>query len=109
MVVVGAAALVCSDAAADVLCKTRSGSLKVRAECRRSETVVDGAALGLQGPPGPTGPEGAQGVQGPTGSVGPLQCTQGYSDTPYTGTAFCAVNGDFCVQTFYGHFPTRLQ
>jgi len=57
-----ALALFCSDAAADVLCKTRSGSLKVRDVCKPTETQADPVALGLQGPPGPQGPAGPAAV-----------------------------------------------
>jgi hypothetical protein len=49
---------------ADVLCRTRNGTLKVRATaCRKKrETAVDPAALGLQGPQGPQGADGSPGV-----------------------------------------------
>lgn len=45
-------------ASATVLCARRSGTLVIRDVCRKTETLVDPAALGLQGPPGPPGPPG---------------------------------------------------
>ena len=39
---------------ADVLCKARIGTVKIRVACKPSESLVDPIALGLQGPPGPS-------------------------------------------------------
>jgi hypothetical protein len=43
---------VASTADAAVMCKTRSGTVKIRDACRPRETVVDPVALNLQGPRG---------------------------------------------------------
>jgi collagen triple helix repeat protein len=42
----------------------------VREECKKNETQVDPAAVGLQGPPGPKGDPGPQGPPGPKGDKG---------------------------------------
>lgn len=39
-------------ASADVLCARHNGALRLRTACRPNETLVDAAALGLQGPSG---------------------------------------------------------
>src|SRR5205807_3271407 len=92
---------------------------KARDVCKRGETQVDPAALGLQGPQGPQGSPGPQGVPGPEGPVGPLDplaCTvvqirapgaQGcpcqlpghYCDPPFTGADVCSRVGsdEFCI------------
>ena len=68
------------DASALVLCakrtstgEVRDGStIKLRAECRANEVVVDPIEAGLQGPEGPPGDPGAQGETGPEGPPGPV-------------------------------------
>ena len=44
--------LVAARGEATVLCKTRSGTVKVRDACRVNEAPVDPVALGLHGPGG---------------------------------------------------------
>src|SRR5437660_704821 len=56
---------------ADVLCKRRDATLKVRDTCKLTETQVDPVALGLQGPPGAPGPQGVKGDPGLQGPPGP--------------------------------------
>jgi hypothetical protein len=75
LVPLAAAALVYGGTAtAAVLCATRSGSVKLRAECRASETAIDPTALGLKGPKGDPGPavlvKDANGALVGTGSAG---------------------------------------
>ena len=73
------------DARALVLCARRSGTLALRAACKRRETVVDLAQLGAvgpQGPPGERGPTGSQGTQGPMGLDG----------APGTASAYAVVD-----------------
>src|SRR5262245_7005924 len=44
-----------------VLCQKKSGTVAVRTECKKKETLVDPVALGLQGPKGDTGAKGDPG------------------------------------------------
>ena len=53
-------------AEAAVLCQKKNGTLAARGECKKNETQVDPAALGLQGPPGPKGDKGTPGAPGPS-------------------------------------------
>jgi hypothetical protein len=67
--------LAASGADAVQLCLARDGTLKARVTCRKKESLLDPATLGLvtpgpPGAPGAQGPEGPQGVPGPTGSPG---------------------------------------
>ena len=69
-------ALLCvaaSRADALVMCKARTGSVKIRDACKKSEAQVDGALLGFQsaGPQGLRGERGATGAPGPAGPAGP--------------------------------------
>lgn len=62
--------------AADLCARRRSdgllnSSVAVREACRSTETRLDPAALGLQGPAGPQGEQGSQGPAGPAGPAGP--------------------------------------
>ncbi|MCW5889565.1 MAG: hypothetical protein KIT14_03340 [bacterium] len=69
-----AAALVglVTTAHADVLCRKKSGVALIRPDaCRKKETAVDPAALGLVGPTGAAGAAGATGPEGPAGPPGP--------------------------------------
>ena len=59
-----------ADASAAVLCASSSGVVRVRESCRRSESQLDLAALGLRGPQGIEGPAGAAGAPGVDGSQG---------------------------------------
>src|SRR5262249_12731058 len=64
-----------------ILCKTKYGVVVVRDMCKKKETPLDPAALGLRGPQGDTGPQGPQGLPG----IGPLaQCPP---DAVLVGTA----------------------
>ena len=56
---------------ASYLCASPSGSVKLRAECRKSETQIDPDEIGFRGSTGPAGPQGEQGQQGPQGAAGP--------------------------------------
>ncbi len=60
-----------SDARADLVCRSKAGTLSERAVCKKKETQVDLASIGLVGPTGPQGPAGPQGPQGPPGPQGP--------------------------------------
>jgi hypothetical protein len=61
-IVLGLAVLLPSgDANALVVCKTRSGKVVVRDACRRKETRISLAELGVPGAPGATGAAGAPG------------------------------------------------
>src|SRR5688572_14516779 len=65
---VGAAMMWAADAEAAVLCArqkagTFNSTVKIRQACRASETAIDPASLGLQGPPG------LQGEAGPGAAV----------------------------------------
>ncbi len=62
--------LTTTPANADVLCKTKKGTVKVRVACKRGETPLNIAALGLQGSRGPKGDKGDPGQQGTPGSPG---------------------------------------
>lgn len=62
-----AAALVSAPADADVLCKKKTGAVKIRTACKSKETQVTAADLGLQGPQGEPGAPGAPGTPGPPG------------------------------------------
>jgi hypothetical protein len=67
--------LIAVNAQAAVLCKTRDGTLKVRDACKRKETRLDPAVLGLltpgpKGDAGPQGDPGAPGVKGDPGAPG---------------------------------------
>ncbi len=55
-------------AEASYLCASPSGAVKLRAECRRSETQIDPDEIGFRGS---TGPQGAAGAQGQSGVAGP--------------------------------------
>lgn len=59
------------EAGAVVMCQSRNGSLSLRTTCKRRETQVDLATLGLTGPQGETGATGATGPTGETGPAGP--------------------------------------
>ncbi|MCW5891404.1 MAG: hypothetical protein KIT14_12755 [bacterium] len=64
-----------------VLCAPKKGvgALKVRDACKKKETTVDPASVGLVGPqgvPGPKGDQGEEGVAGPPGASGPLAAYQ---------------------------------
>ena len=58
-------------AGASILCKTKQGGLVVRDACKKKESPVDPAQLGLQGPRGAQGLQGPQGPPGSAGLVGP--------------------------------------
>jgi len=58
-------------AAADVLCKKKSGVVVVRAACKAKEIAIDIADFGALGPRGTDGAQGPQGPEGPPGSEGP--------------------------------------
>jgi hypothetical protein len=65
-----------TSAEAALLCQKKSGVVVVRADaCRKKETPVDAAALGLVGPAGPAGPSGPAGAEGPAGPTGPTGAT----------------------------------
>ena len=53
---------------ADVLCQKKNGILTARSTCKKKESQVDPATLGLVGPPGA---KGDKGDKGDTGSAGP--------------------------------------
>ena len=64
-------------AEASYLCASPSGAVKLRAECRKSETQIDPDELGFRGSTGPAGPQGEQGQQGSQGVAGPQGATGG--------------------------------
>ena len=66
-------------AEASYLCASPSGAVKLRAECRKSETQIDPDEIGFRGSKGDPGergdtgdqgPIGLQGVEGPQGATG---------------------------------------
>jgi hypothetical protein len=109
--------LVASPAWAEVLCQSKRGALSVRTACKKKETLVDPAALGLQGPPGPPGPAGTAGAYGSfsndSGSIVavvlggtsiPLSTTTASLNISYTGTTATIANAgvyrmSYCVRT----------
>lgn len=100
---VAMASLCGASAHAAVLCARKNGALAVRSSaCKRKESVVDVASLGLLGPPGgvgPVGPTGARGLPGPTGTEGPTG-PQGP-----TGTVLTSTGAPSAVPVnFYGYF-----
>ncbi len=58
-----------ASAHADVVCRKKSGTLKVRSgdACKKRETPVDLAGFGAVGPVGPAGPAGPSLLPGPVG------------------------------------------
>src|SRR2546421_11282228 len=59
-----------SHANAEMLCREQNGAVFVREECRKAETRLNMAALGVAGSPGPKGERGPRGRPGPPGEVG---------------------------------------
>ena len=57
-------------AEASYLCASPSGAVKLRAECRKSETQIDPDELGFRGSKGDPGEKGDTGDQGPIGLQG---------------------------------------
>jgi hypothetical protein len=57
-------------ASAEMLCRGQNGAVLVRGECRKAETRLNVAALGLVGPAGPKGERGESGPRGPQGVPG---------------------------------------
>ncbi len=55
---------------ASYLCASPSGSVKLRVECRRTETRIDPDEIGFRGSTGPAGEQGPAGVAGPQGEPG---------------------------------------
>ncbi|HEV7732004.1 MAG TPA: hypothetical protein VGR62_07575 [Candidatus Binatia bacterium] len=66
------AALIAQSAHALVLCapKKGQGALSVRNACKKNQTVVDPASIGLEGLRGPEGPKGDDGQTSPVGVSG---------------------------------------
>ena len=82
LLAVGLAVLVVGQASAAhaiLLCKGRSGTLRLREKCGRREVTLDPKLFtvgapgpqGIQGPPGAQGPQGERGTQGLAGERGP--------------------------------------
>ena len=65
--VVGLLVGLSAHASAEMLCRGQNGAVLVRGECRKAETRLNAAALGLVGPPGPKGERGERGPGGPQG------------------------------------------
>jgi len=75
LIIIGLLIGLCSRTEADVLCRDQGGTLSVREACRKGETRLNPAALGLVGAPGPKGEKGERGPrgqQGPSGESGTL-------------------------------------
>jgi hypothetical protein len=69
-------------AGAVVLCKKKNGAAFVRDACKKKETQVPAAELGLVGPPGANGTNGTNGAPG---AVGPSHTYQTVgTDVPFT-------------------------
>ena len=64
---------------AAVLCANKKGVVSLREACRKRETTIDPAALGLQGP---KGDPGQQGAPGSPGEPGPSLLTFADTGTP---------------------------
>src|SRR5262245_23156258 len=80
-----AGALLATAVSADalVLCQKRSGVVVARDACKRKESPIDVATLGLVGPTGPAGPTGAAGMDGFGGA-------RAYAWVDYSTVAFVA-------------------
>lgn len=78
-----------------VLCAPKSGvgALKVREACKKKETTIDPAAVGLVGPEGPQGPTGDQGEPGVAGPQGPSGPVADYEILVSTQTVFVDNSG----------------
>jgi hypothetical protein len=70
LVVVGLLLALSSYANAEVFCREQNGAVFVRGECRKVETRLNAAALGLVGPLGPKGEKGERGPRGRQGTAG---------------------------------------
>jgi hypothetical protein len=68
-VVMGLAFGLVPAAHADFFCKSKKGSVKVRAACKSKETQLDLAAFGAAGPPGANGTNGTNGTNGADGQL----------------------------------------
>src|SRR5215471_6880928 len=68
--VVGLLLVLGSHANAEMFCREQNGAVFVREECRKAETRLNAATLGLVGSPGPKGEKGEQGPRGRQGSPG---------------------------------------
>lgn len=73
-------------AGAAVLCKKKSGAAFVRDACKKKETVVPAADLGLVGPPGAKGTDGTDGTVGATGPSHTYQVTEAGTGFDTTST-----------------------
>src|SRR3954462_1268275 len=65
----------CSRTEAEVLCRDQNGAVSAREACRKAETRLNPATLGLVGVPGPKGERGERGPRGqqePSGDSGTL-------------------------------------
>ena len=76
-------------APASVLCSKKNGIVVVRDACKKKESALDPAALGMQGP------QGDQGIQGPPGQQGP-------------GAQFAVIAGDGTVVAQSGGITTTV-
>jgi hypothetical protein len=85
MLAIGLAGTLVRPADAAVFCATKKGAVKLRDACKPKETVIDAAAVGIQGPQGPTGNTGDPGA---AGLPGPGQVTFGatYEDIVLDGS-----------------------
>lgn len=68
-------------AGAVVLCKKKSGAAFVRDACKKKETQVSAADLGLVGPAGADGTNGTDGTDGTDGAPGPVGPSHTYQVT----------------------------
>ncbi len=70
LVAVSLLVVLSAHASAEMFCRAQNGAVFVRGECRKAETRLNVAALGLVGPPGPKGERGEHGPRGPQGVPG---------------------------------------
>src|SRR5262245_48699818 len=97
VIVIGLVFGLCTRTEADVLCRDQSGTVSARESCRKGESRLNLAALGLAGTPGPKGekgergPRGQQGPAGDPGTSAPQKPASNSEGIPQTGTPWWQV------------------
>ena len=108
----------CSRTEAEVLCRDQNGAVSAREACRKAETRLNPAALGVVGAPGPKGekgergPRGQQGPPGDSGTITPQNPAPNGGGDPLTRALWWQVWILFVtagVVTFYTSETYRLR